>query len=215
MSDVDVVTPPSQIEPTVDLAKPASIVLPKRGRGSQSFKAKEKYEREKQAFCAEIVRIRSLIDFDVSSRGWCYLLEQAGVLTKGDFDTAQKFINECRKDGSLPIEICAEDVRRSADNLEDPDDEDPQEEADQLVEGLRQSYKSYLPYSFWQDRLLIEMLVEKVDLRNLFSPVCERFHIPIANAVGWSDINMRAGMMRRFADRDPGKEVRLVVCRRL
>ena len=164
------------------------------------MKATEKYEREKKAFCAEIVRIRSTIDFDVSSRGWCYLLEEHG-LTKGEFDRAQKFINDCRKSGDLPLDICAEDARRATDNLEDLDKEDPQDQADLLIEGLRNAHKAYLPFSFWEMQdVYVEMLVEKVDLRNLFSPVCEKFHIPIANAAGWSDINMRAAMMRRFAD---------------
>ena len=31
------------------------------------------------------------------------------------------------------------------------------------------------------------MLVEKVDLRSLFGPVCANYAVPIANAKGWSD----------------------------
>ena len=42
------------------------------------------------------------------------------------------------------------------------------------------------------------MATEKLDLRNLFEPVCAKFHVPITNLKGWSDLNARAAMMRRF-----------------
>src|SRR6516162_11914122 len=45
----------------------------------------------------------------------------------------------------------------------------------------------------------VEMTVEKVDLKNLFSSVCKPFCIPITNISGWNDINSRAAIMRRFA----------------
>jgi hypothetical protein len=45
----------------------------------------------------------------------------------------------------------------------------------------------------------IENLVEKIDLRSLFKPVCEPFRVALSNAGGWFDINGRAGMAERFA----------------
>ena len=38
----------------------------------------------------------------------------------------------------------------------------------------------------------IEIAVEKVDLKSLFDPMCERFCIPLQNIKGWADINDRA-----------------------
>jgi hypothetical protein len=70
-----------------------------------------KYRERLAAFCALISQIRSSMDFAVSSRGWCYLLERHG-LRKGDFDAAQRLINECRRSGELPLDICAEDASR-------------------------------------------------------------------------------------------------------
>jgi hypothetical protein len=203
----------SQIEPTVDLAGTARIVIPKRKRGAQSVQAQQQYEAQLQAFSAGILQIRSTIDFDVSSRGWGYLLESHGV-TKGEFDAVQKLITNCRKSGDLPLDICAEDARRSTDNLESLDGEDPLKHADNLIEGLRNAYQSYTPFSFWdaQDHY-VEQLVEKVDLRNLFGPVCEEYYVPITNAVGWSDVNLRAAMMKRFAYWESrGKQCVLTYC---
>ena len=57
------------------------------------------------------------------------------------------------------------------------------------------------------------MLVEKVDLKTLFEPVCERYHVPLANASGWSDINGRAQMAIRFlAPKERGQKCVLLYC---
>jgi len=46
------------------------------------------------------------------------------------------------------------------------------------------------------------MLVEKIDLKSLFDPVCAKYNVPLANARGNADINSRAAMMRRFAEHE-------------
>jgi hypothetical protein len=57
------------------------------------------------------------------------------------------------------------------------------------------------------------MAVEKSDLRTLFEPICAEFHIPTWNAGGWSDINSRADMMRRFQGHDAaGRRCVLLYC---
>jgi hypothetical protein len=99
------------------------IMLPKRKPGRQSADAQSRYERHLAAFCAGILQLRSTLDFEVFSRGWCYILEQHG-LRKGDLDSAQRLINDCRKSGRLPLNICAEDEAREFENVEYIDDED-------------------------------------------------------------------------------------------
>jgi hypothetical protein len=175
------------------------IVIPaRRKRGGQSAKAKELYGTQRQAFCAGILQIRSTIDFDVSARGWCYLLEEHG-LTKGEFNDAQELINDCRKAGLLPINICCADERRSADNEEDLHHDDPAEYAGQLIEGVRSVNGVYTPFSFWDAQdIYVEMVVEKIDLKNLFNPVCKEYYMRLANNVGWGDLNQRAELMKRF-----------------
>ena len=57
------------------------------------------------------------------------------------------------------------------------------------------------------------MTVEKVDLKGLFSPECEKFHVPLINISGWNDINSRAAIMRRFAHWESrGKKCVLLHC---
>jgi len=180
-----------------------ALALPKRGRGRLSADAQAAHDAALDRWCAAIMemdteRAEDSDNFDVSSRGWCYLLEEHG-LNKGDFDIAQRLINDCRKDGRLPLDICCEDGRRSANNLEDLDDPDPKMRAAEIVDYVREAETSYFPNSFWeaQDHY-IETMVEKVDLKNLFTSVCEPFRIPIFNGSGWSDLHSRAAMMQRF-----------------
>jgi hypothetical protein len=190
-----------------------ALVFPRRPRGRPTPATNERYERDLAAFCTAILEIKSTLDFRVSSRGWCYILEEHG-LGKGDFDAAQRVINEGRKTGLLPIDICAEDETRLSTAWEDVTDENPEEFADAWVETLETAHKDYTPISFWDHQnYYIEMLVEKIDLKTLFSPICGQFHVRIANARGWSDINSRAAMMRRFRDwEDKSKQCVLLYC---
>lgn len=160
------------------------IELPRRRRGHQGAGAKAEYAEQLGAFCQAILQIRSTLDFDVSARGWCYLLEEHG-LTKGDFDKAQALIADCRKQGLLPLGIVAEDVAREFENVERIDFTSATEEAEDIIETAHSAFLDYTPLGFWEDQpYYLQMLVEKVDLKNLFGPICRKFHIPIANARG-------------------------------
>jgi hypothetical protein len=182
---------------------PNNLAMPKRSPGRPSPEAQAKYEAALKTWCKGIKdlhreRAKDPNNFEVSSRGWCYLLEEHG-LPKGDFDIAQGLINDCRKSGLLPLTVCCEDERRRADNLEELDDPDPIARAAELVAYINEAEEYYYPHSFWEAQdYYIEMLVEKIDLKNLFRIECEPLHIPIINGGGWVDINARAAMMRRF-----------------
>ena len=197
---------------------PISLAIPKRSPGRQSLEAQAAYDAALDKWCAPIIamseeRAAQPDSFDVSSRGWCYLLEPHGLF-KGDFDSAQKLINDCRKSGQLPLDICCEDERRGADNLESIDDTDPNEEAARIIEYVNGAEENYFPFSFWEAQdTYVQMMVEKVDLKNLFSSVTAPFRIPTSNASGWVDLNARAAMMRRFRNWErQGKQCVLLYC---
>jgi hypothetical protein len=189
------------------------LIFPRRGRGRPTPAVNARYSQEMETFCAAIRKINSTLDFRVSSRGWCYILEEHG-LGKGEFDAAQSLINDARKSGLLPIDICAEDESRLPTVWEDVTDGDPEEFADDWIRALGKAHASYTPISFWDYQShYVEMLVEKIDLKTLFSPVCSSYQVPIANARGWSDINGRARLMRRFKHwEDAGKQCVLLYC---
>ena len=66
--------------------------------------------------------IQSRLSFKQSPRGWCYTLENEGIINKGQFDRAESAINECRKAGYLPIDFCADDAKREWIGVEEPTD---------------------------------------------------------------------------------------------
>ena len=107
---------------------------------------------------------------------------------KGAFYKAENLITECRKSGELPLDICAEDGARETIGIEKLDDNDIPDEVESWVRHLRDhAHRQYTPIGFWDDLdVYVEVAVEKLDLRNLFEPVCAEFHVPVTNFKGWS-----------------------------
>jgi hypothetical protein len=192
---------------------PTDRLLPSLPKGRPSEQQREQYAADLKRFADRLQEIDSTVDFKVSSRGWCYILENECGLSKGDFDKAQKLINDCRKTGLLPIDFTVEDESRGADNLEECDAKDPAEFAVALVAGLHR-WNEYSPESFWDYQpVYVQMVVEKIDLKYLFMPVCQQYRVPIMNSRGWSDLNQRAGLMRRFRDHERhGRKPVLLYC---
>jgi hypothetical protein len=142
------------------------------------------------------------LDFAVGSRGWAYVLEGDRFINKGEIDDAQDLINACRKSGDLPLDICSEDDKRAAENLERIDPK-PREEARDILAYVQSAEKSYTPFSFWDDLdVFVQTGTEKSNLKNLFAKPCAEFHVPIANIGGWGDLNVRAGFMQRFKEKE-------------
>ena len=188
-------------------------LLPRARPGRRSADEKTRYQEQLEGFRQRILELRPALDFAPSSRGWCYILEEHG-LTKGEFNKAQDLINDFRKSGDLPVDIASEDVARRFEDVEEVDELDPEEKAIDLIGHLRRAHLCYAPISFWDDQeVYIQMMVEKIDLKHLFRPVTQDFHIPVANARGWSDLHSRASMMTRFARWEAeGKQCVLLYC---
>lgn len=180
--------------------EPTTLEFPTTGRpGRPSRALSQRRARVENLLIDTVLKIRKQISFTPGSRGWCYLLEDHG-LQKGDFATAQNLINTARKDGRLPIDICAEDDSRAFHNLEILDDPDIEDEATHWISWLiNNEWIDYNPISFWTTQeYYIQIIVEKVDLLQLFRSVCAKYNVPIANMKGWPDIGSRFAMLQRF-----------------
>lgn len=188
-------------------------ILPKLPAHRPSEATKAAYAKDVEAFCSRLLEVQSSIDFSVGSRGWAYILEGDRLIDKDEIDAAQRLINDCRKSGALPLDICSEDDKRAAENLEDLD-ADPPTRAAQLVRYIESAEQYYAPFSFWDDLdVYVQMAVEKSNLKNLFAKPCAELHVPIANVGGWADLNVRAGFMRRFEEKEAeGKQCVLLLC---
>jgi hypothetical protein len=177
-----------------------TIAIPRLPRGRPSGSAQAAYNSEVQKFCDSLLEINSRLDFRVGARGWCYLLGEHG-LEKGDFDSAEGLIVECRKQRLLPMDICADDGARSFDYLEGDFDGDPADFADGILGAIQCQHERYMPFSFWDDKeVYLQTVVEKIDLKSLFGPISRHFRIPIANARGWSDLNLRWALLQRIRE---------------
>lgn len=155
------------------------------------------YRNRLFAFAQEIRSIdaRRTKRIKYSSRGWCYALEGLGLIDKGEFKKAQKALNDCRKEGFLPINFTAEDqdvTRRFAGIHEAADPADRIKKLKEDIEGMLENLPSYTT-DYWQDEeYYLMMCVEKGDIRNLFKPVCDEYYIPVVSSKGWYPILLRA-----------------------
>jgi len=152
------------------------------------------------AFAEEIKKISEQIGFKISARGWCYQLEVEGLITKAEFDKVENFINKCRKQGILPIDFTAEEEGRKFSGVEIPDTNTPIQHMKEWIEAAMINEEYYTPDWWVGEEYYIQMVVEKIDLKTLFEPVCKKYHIPIATSKGWSSMLQRAIYAKRFLE---------------
>ena len=173
----------------------------------------EKRDQELIAFGNGLITIANRIGFKVSSRGWCYVLEGFNLITKAQFDKVENLINELRKRGGLPIDFVAEEEARNFSGVEIPTTEDPIEYMKQFLQDVLDCEWYYTPNWFEGEEYYIQMIVEKIDLKTLFEPVCKEYHIPIATSKGWSSMLQRSEYARRFKEaEEKGLECILLYC---
>jgi hypothetical protein len=189
---------------TVDRTSIASrmkcVPLPRRSRGAQSAAAKDAYNKVLDEWCHEIIKVAGTMDYKIGARDWCYVLEVAGSLTKGEFDRAEKLITACRKDGRLPVDICGTDNGRPTANLRHVDRTSVEEEAKDIIDRVEDAHLAYHPISLWENQdFYVQMAVEKMGVYSLFEKPTDEFDVPLVNISGWCDVNGRVALMRRFA----------------
>lgn len=182
------------------------VSLPRKGRYKER-------PAELQKFASTLEAIGSDIGFKLSARGWCYQLEQAGVINKGEFDYVESIVNECRELGYLPIDFVAEEEGRQFHGIEIPESDTPLEYMSRFLSMALRCEEAYIPDWWTGEQYYIQMIVEKIDLITLFEPVCKEYKIPIATAKGWSSKLQRAAYARRFKEaEEDGLKCVLLYC---
>ena len=153
-----------------------------------------------QEFADILQNMQSMINFKVSSRGWCYLMEQAGYINKSQFSKVDSAINRCRKEGFIAVDFVAEEDSRAFQGVIDPSRGDVSDTLNWMLRDVLDGSHYFQP-NWWEgEEYYIQVVVEKIDLKTLFAPVCADYKIPIANAKGWSSILQRAEYARRFKE---------------
>lgn len=174
------------------------------------------------SFVNFIMGMHEQIGFKVSSRGWAYLLELAGYIDKSQFDKIENAINRLRKIGKIPVDLIAEEAARAFEEVHEAEEDGPLKYIKRHLEYVQHCEDWYTP-DWWgahpdvegdkDEEFYIQMIVEKIDLVTLFQPICKEYHIPIANAKGWSSISQRAEYTQRFAEAEErGMKCVLLYC---
>jgi len=187
------------------------IKLPQNFKGRKSEIQQIQYDSELRDFAKNLIFLQHEIsqkvhieeEDKISARGWCYLLEGFGTISKDQFDLCFGIINFCRKEGYLPIDFTAQDEARSFFNVESltEDHETPIDYLNSYLRWIKKCDESKKDISFWESQeYYIQMVVEKIDVRNLFHDICEKYHIAISNARGWSDMLSRNDLIQRFKE---------------
>lgn len=170
-------------------------------------------EERLREFAEKLQELSGKIGFKVSARGWCYQLETERLINKDQFDKVESWINTCRGRGILPIDFTAEEEGRKFSGVEEPHENSPIQEMKEWIEAAMHSERYYTPDWWDGEEYYIQMLVEKIDLKTLFAPVCQKYHIPVATSKGWSSMLQRAEYARRFKEaEDKGLKCVLLYC---
>lgn len=195
------------------------ITLPKKKRGRPTEAERQATAESMREFASQILELQTHIPHKASSRGWCYLLENKRIINKDQFDLVEGCINDCRKLGLLPIDfVLVEEAREFKNTSDSQPNYFIQSPEQQLLSQISDMVDSSFYYSsdlnFWDAQdCYIQMLVEKIDLRELFMKVCVEYHIPIATAKGWSSLLQRNDMAQRFRMWEArGKQCVLLYC---
>lgn len=167
-------------------------------------------------FAQHIKDLGDRAGFKISSRGWAYYLESERIVNKDQFDKVEDAINRCRKNGLLPIDFVAEESSRQFSGVETPSAHQGKTMNDTvkwMLKDLLDGSRYYTP-DWWQgENCYIQVVVEKIDLKTLFEPVCEIYHAPIATSKGWSSMLQRAEYSRRYAEAESrGLQCVLLYC---
>lgn len=151
-------------------------------------------------FSRYLLAISDQVGFKMSSRGWCYALEQNGLIDKSQFDRVENAVNRCRREGLIPIDFVAEEDARKFSGVEEPTTNSVEDIFRSNLQDLQNIEDYYTPDWWVGEDYYIQCIVEKIDLKTLFEPVCHEFHIPIATSKGWSSMLQRAEYARRYAE---------------
>ena len=134
---------------------------------------KAAYRHDKIAtFCATLLEVRSRLDFAPAPAARSTYLEGDRLINKDEIDAAQDLINDCRKNGDLPLDVCSEDGKRAAANLENIN-ASPEREAADIFAYVQEAERYDTPLSFWDDLdTYVQMATEKSNPKNLFAKLC-------------------------------------------
>ena len=146
--------------------------------------------------------IKSILDHAATSnikpnaRGWLYILEVGGLISKDEFSKTALIINAARKNGELPLDIVAEDSTRQAYCAGYANSMSLEEQLKSALESIGLCSDSLLEEFTGRH---IELSIEKVGMLTLFSSICNKYELTYYSSKGSADLNSRVSTLERLA----------------
>lgn len=137
------------------------------------------------------------LGFAPVARSWLYAFESEGVIAKGEFTWAGKWLADRRKEGLIPFHLVGADTTRALTGCDIYDaEETPREYINrQLRESLEEA-KRYWPSSYWKHQTYFPIIwTEKRDLIKLFEPELPDAVRRFASK-GQADVNSRVALIK-------------------
>ena len=137
------------------------------------------------------------LGFAPVARSWLYALESEGVITKGDFSWAGKWLADRRKEGLIPFELVGADSTRALTGSDAHDEEEtPREYINRQLRDSLEEAKLYWPSSYWKHQRYFPIIwTEKRDLIKLFEPELPDAIRRFASK-GQADVNSRVALIQ-------------------
>ena len=136
------------------------------------------------------------LGFAPVARSWLYAFESEGIITKGDFNWAGKWLADRRKEGLIPFELVGADSTRALSGHDAHDKEEtPREYINRQLRVSLDKAKCYWPNSYWKHQEYFPIIwTEKRDLIKLFEPELPHAVRRFASK-GQADVNSRVALI--------------------
>lgn len=151
------------------------------------------YENKLLKRAEEIITINEQNNSEpIGVRDWCYLLESLHKIGKKEFKAAQNAFTDMRKLGYIPLlDFFAEDEDDSREFKNIIESTDSSKEIEKMQETISDMKQNLIESNteFWrEEKYFVIVVVEKKSVKNLLSPICKEYHVPIVSTKGFSPL---------------------------
>lgn len=171
--------------------------LPRLGSGRVSDARRNQFHAEVRNVVSWMRTYVSHLGFAPVARSWLYALESEGIITKGDFTWAGKWLADRRKEGLIPFWLVGADSTRALTGHDAHDaEETPREYINRQLRDSLEQAKQYWPSSYWKHQHYFPIIwTEKRDLIKLFEPELPQAVRRFASK-GQADVNSRVALIK-------------------
>ena len=171
--------------------------LPRMGSGRVSEARRQHFHAQVEEVVVWMRQYVGRLGFAPVARSWLYALESEGIITKGDFTWASKWLADRRKEGLIPFDLVGADTTRALTGHDTFDEEaTPREYINRQLRNSLEQAAMYWPSSYWKYQTHYPIVwSEKKDVLKLFKPELPDAIRRFAGK-GQADVNSRLAVVQ-------------------